>query len=254
MKKFAIVTGGSRGIGFATVKKLLADDYKVLTISRNKNEADKEFLEMTNSNKDLIYLTGDIIENEVRKKIVDIAMENTQRIDLLVNVAGVAPKVRTDILEVSEESWDYVMGVNLKATMFLNQAVANIMKKQELKDGVRGIIINTGSLSSYVSSSNRVEYCASKAGVSMLTKVYAERLAEDSIFVYEVRPGVIDTHMTKVVHEKYTNLIKRGEFPIARWGYPEDVAGAISLLAQGKLLYSTGEIINVDGGYHIRRM
>jgi 3-oxoacyl-[acyl-carrier protein] reductase len=138
--------------------------------------------------------------------------------------------------------------------MFISQLVANIMRKQEEVDGRRGMIIFMGSLSSYASSTNRVEYCASKAAVSMLTKVYADRLASDKIYVYEIRPGVIKTSMTKPVVEKYNKMIADGQFPIARWGYPEDLAMAVSCLCDGKLLYSTGQIINVDGGFHIRKL
>lgn len=252
--KVAIVTGGSRGIGFATVKKLHEDGFKIITISRREENAEEEFLSFVQENDDVSYIVGNIIEEEWQNRLVNLAMEKYGRIDLLANIAGVAPKTRTDLLEVSEESWDYVMSVNLKATMFLSQKVANIMKKQEVENGKRGMIINIGSLSSYVSSSNRVEYVVSKAGVSMLTKVYAERLAEELIYVHEIRPGVIETTMTEVVHDKYTKMIEAGDFPIARWGKPEDIAEAISVLAEGRLKYSTGEIINVDGGFHIRRM
>lgn len=169
---------------------------------------------------------------------------------MLVNNAGVAPKVRADLLTMSEESFDYVLGVNLRGNMFLTQLVANRMIEQKIK----GIIVNVSSCSAEVSSTNRGEYCVSKAGVSMLTTLYADRLAREGILVYEVRPGVIQTEMTSTVQSKYDKLIEEGAFPIARWGRPEDVALAVSAFAGGKFPYTTGNYIDVDGGFHIKRL
>lgn len=255
MKKVAIVTGGARGIGFGHVKQLAKDGYSVVaTDIVPAAEYQVIFDEIRQNGGEVTYLESDVAVAADRNQCVAETIKRYGRIDVLVNNAGVAPLVRADLLEVSEESWDRVLGINLKGTMFLTQLVAKQMQMQDPVDGMRGIIIFTGSLSSYVSSSNRVEYCVSKAGVSMLTQVYGERLAADQIFVYEVRPGVIDTNMTKVVHEKYTKLIAGGEFPIARWGQPEDVAMAVSMLCEGKLRYTTGQVINVDGAYHLRRL
>jgi len=183
-------------------------------------------------------------------------MQEFGRIDILVNNAGVAPRERKDILEMSEESFDFVVGINLKGTLFMTQKVANIMiEGLEGRDqGFNPVIVNIASLSSYTSSPNRGEYCISKAGVSMLTKLFADRLAENGINVYEVRPGIIFTDMTKVVKGKYDKLIDEGLTPIKRWGYPEDIANAVSVFCSGKLNFSTGEVINVDGGFHLKRL
>ena len=171
-----------------------------------------------------------------------------------MNNAGVAPKVRADLLTMTEESFDYVINTNTKANMFMTQAVALQMMKQPLHGDKRGTIINISSCSAEVSSVNRGEYCVSKAGISMLTKLYADRLASDRIFVYEIRPGVIRTDMTSKVEEKYTDLIKQGVFPIARWGTPEDVAKAVRAFCSDDFCYTTGNYIDVDGGFHIRRL
>lgn len=189
-----------------------------------------------------------------RKKILDGALAAFGRVDVLVNNAGVAPKVRADLLDMSEESFDYVVGINTKGNMFLTQLVAKQMISQEPVDGRKGVIVNVSSCSSVVSSTNRGEYCVSKAGISMLTTLYADRLAAEGILVNEVRPGVIATDMTSKVQGKYDALIEKGTFPIARWGTPEDVAGAVSLLCSPRLRYTTGNYIDVDGGFHIQRL
>jgi len=162
---------------------------------------------------------------------------------------------RVDLLEVAEASYDEVMQANLKGPFFLTQAVAREMialRHQGLIQQAK--IINIGSLSAYASSIRRAEYCLSKAGVGMLTSLFAERLAPENILVYEVRPGIIDTDMTAPAHAKYDQLIQDGLLPIQRWGQPEDVARAVLALAEGCLPYSTGEVINVDGGFHLRRL
>jgi len=255
-KKIALVTGASRGIGAGIVYQLLADGYRIVAVSRGPLEesGEPEMMDLVRSSEDVVYVSADIACREDRARILEETIKfGGGRIDVLVNNAGVAPKIRTDILEVSEESWDEVMDVNLKGTMFLTQLVANVMTKQQI-DGITGIIVNIGSTSAWASSPNRAEYCVSKAGIAMLTTLYADRLAESGILVYEIRPGVIATKMTQVVKAKYDGLIERGDFPIPRWGQPKDIALAVSSLCEGKLCYSTGEIINVDGGYHIRRL
>jgi NAD(P)-dependent dehydrogenase (short-subunit alcohol dehydrogenase family) len=167
-----------------------------------------------------------------------------------VNVAGVAPKVRRDILEMSEESYDYVMGINTKGTLFLTQAVAN----QMLLQGKGGAIVNISSCSAYTSSTSRGEYCISKAGVSMITKLFADRLAGDGITVNEVCPGIIATGMTEAVREKYDRLIAGGLVPLGRWGTPDDIAKAVVALCDGTLGYMTGASLVLDGGMHIRKL
>jgi len=171
-----------------------------------------------------------------------------------VNVAGVAPLERRDLLEMTEESYDRVMDINTKGTLFLTQAVAREMIKNETVGGTRGSICNISSLSAYTSSTSRGEYCISKAGVSMITKLFADRLAEYGIPVNEVRPGIIATDMTAKVKEKYDALIGGGLLPIARWGEPEDIADAVYALVSGALPYVTGQSIDVDGGFHLRRL
>ena len=174
---------------------------------------------------------------------------------MLVNNAGTSPLKRLDILEGTEENFDRVIKINLKGAYFLTQLVANWMieqKKESPESNFR--IVNISSISAYTSSPSRGEYCISKAGISMITKLYADRLAEYNIGVFEIRPGIIETDMTLPVKDKYDKIISEGLTPIKRWGQPEDVAKAIGAIAQGKLDFSTGSFINVDGGFHLRRL
>lgn len=251
MEKVAIVTGGTRGIGFAIAKQLTQDGFTVAVVgTRDKADYAEHLRWFEDNQKEYFFVKGDISNHDDRIHIVNEVAAHYGRIDLLVNNAGVAPKVRADLLTMSEESFDYVLGVNLRGNMFLTQLVANQMVQQKEK----GIIINVSSCSAEVSSPNRGEYCVSKAGVSMLTTLYADRLAREGINVYEVRPGVIKTDMTSTVETKYDKLIEDGAFPIARWGLPEDVAMAVSAFASGKFPYTTGNYIDVDGGFHIKRL
>ncbi len=241
--KTALITGTSSGIGRACAELFLEKGYAVFGMSRNAPEGlDGEFT----------YVKGDISVREDRENFVRTAMEKYGHIDVLVNVAGVAPKVRADILEMTEESYDYVMNINTKGTLFLTQSVANQMSKNEGEQ--KGSIVNISSLSAYTSSTSRGEYCISKAGVSMITQLFADRLAEYGITVNEVRPGIIATGMTKTVTEKYDRLIDGGLLPIKRWGQPEDIAKAVYALCSGELPYITGHSLDVDGGFHIRRL
>ena len=255
MKKTAIVTGSSRGIGFAIAKQLGLDGYNIVMVATGAKEKNQGALDQLEAlDIECAYVQANIGCSEDRAKIVSAALAAFGRIDVLVNNAGVAPKVRADLLEMSEESFDYVVGINTKGNMFLTQQVAKQMIRQEPVDGRKGIIVNVSSCSSVVSSVNRGEYCVSKAGISMLTTLYADRLAAEGILVNEVRPGVIATDMTTKVQGKYDALIEQGTFPIARWGTPEDVAGAVSLLCSDRLRYTTGNYIDVDGGFHIQRL
>lgn len=255
MSRTVLVTGGARGIGLGVVKQFLDEDCHVAVIEKNLDAADASFTELVAGTPQLWAMAGDLNSPDDREAFLTGAIERFGRIDILVNNAGVAPRVRRDMLEVDEESWDFVVDTNLKANFFLTQRAAQLMIAQEPVDGARGYIINYGSLNSYVIATDRVEYAASKAGVAMLTRTFARRLAGDQIYVYEVRPGVIDTPMTQVVHEKYTRMIEEEDaFPIARWGQPDDVALAISGLVSGKFRYCTGEVINVDGGFHLRKL
>jgi NAD(P)-dependent dehydrogenase (short-subunit alcohol dehydrogenase family) len=251
MKKTAIITGGRRGIGRAIAARLSRDGFNVAI---NGVTAQKESDDFSDIPGEFIYIQGDVSKREDRDKIVQETYIHFGAIHVLVNNAGVAPKVRADLLEMSEESFDYVMGINARGNMFLTQEAAKIMLKQPMEGKKRGTIINISSCSAAVSSVNRGEYCVSKAAISMLTMLYADRLAAEGIFVHEIRPGVIETDMTSKVKEKYDNLIAKGTFPIARWGSPEDVAAAVSVFAGDDFLYTTGNYIDVDGGFHIRRL
>ena len=255
MRKIAIITGGSRGIGYAIAARLSGEGYRTVIASSGGLEKCREALEkLGRQGEDWIYVRADIGNHDDRLRIVEAAVEAFGRVDLLVNNAGVAPRVRADLLEMTEESYDYVMNINTRGNMFLTQAVARQMIRQEKLGPRRGTIINISSCSAAVSSVNRGEYCVSKAGISMLTTLYADRLAAEGILVHEVRPGVIATDMTSAVKEKYDRLIAEGVFPIARWGTPEDVAGAVAALAGDDFQYTTGDYIDVDGGFHIRRL
>ena len=244
MKKIALVTGVASGIGLATAKLLLENGMCVIGMSRRSQMEESLPGEFT-------YVSGDIGAEADRERFVNTALQKYGRVDVLVNVAGVAPKVRADLLTMTEESYDYVMNINTKGTLFLTQRVANAMVQNE--GNHKGHIVNISSLSAYTSSVNRGEYCISKAGVSMITKLFADRLAEYGIPVNEVRPGIIATDMTSKVQEKYDNLIGGGLLPISRWGTPEDVASAVLALCTS-LPYVTGQSIDVDGGFHMRRL
>ncbi len=255
MKKTAIVTGGSRGIGYAVAKQLGLDGCQVVIFAlKNQETCQKDLDELTELGIDWYYIQGSIDSLEDQKRLVEETIRHFGRIDILVNNAGIAPKERKDLLEMSPESFDHVVGVNAKGTMFLTQAVARQMICQEQLFANKGHIVNIGSCSAEVSSTSRGEYCISKAAVSMLTTLYADRLASEGIVVNEVRPGVIATSMTSVVRDKYDKMFADGVFPIARWGLPEDVAGAVSLFCSDRLLYTTGNYVDVDGGFHIKRL
>ena len=250
MKKIAVVTGASRGIGFAIARQMLQNGYAVCIMDvRTQEEAQKQ-LQSLSALGEILYHCGSTTDAQQREAFVKRIVEHFGRIDALVNNAGVAPRVRLDLLETTEESFDFVVGVNVKGTMFTTQLIAREMVRQSPRqDGVRGVIVNISSFSSTVSSPNRAEYCISKAGVSMLTRLFADRLAPHGIYVYEVQPGIIKTDMTATVQEKYDRLLQGSDFPIHRWGQPEDVANAVCLLTDGGLTYTTGQVLHVDGGY-----
>ena len=255
MKRVALVTGGSRGIGYQIARRLGQDGFQIVlaaTGSQEKNQ--KALTALTEEGIQWLYVQADISRQEDRFRLVSEAVDAFGRIDVLVNNAGIAPDVRADLLEMTEESFDRVIGINTKGNLFLTQAVAKQMLKQEIIGKKRGTIINISSCSAEASSINRGEYCVSKAGVSMLTKLFADRLAGERIFVHEIRPGVIATDMTSGVREKYDSFIAEGRFPIARWGTPEDVAEAVAAFAGDSFLYTTGNYIDVDGGFHIKRL
>ena len=254
MEKTAIVTGGKRGIGRAIAARLSHDGFNVVINGKTPLADGDSFQDVAAGGSEYIYVQADIGTSAGRRLIIEEAIKHFGAVHVLVNNAGMAPRTRADLLDMSEESFDEVIGVNTKGNMFLTQMVAKQMLKQDMTGKKRGTIINISSCSAVVSSTNRGEYCISKAAVSMLTTLYADRLAAEGILVHEIRPGVIATDMTSMVKEKYDHLIKEGAFPLARWGTPQDIAAAVSVFAGEDFLYTTGNYIDVDGGFHIRRL
>lgn len=246
-----LVTGAAGGIGLAAARLLAEKGYGIVGMGRHLSEETAQaFAQMGAA-----FVQGDVTSGEDRARAVEAVVSRYGGLYALVNVAGIAPKVRADLLEMGEESYDLVMDVNLRGTLFLSQLAARQMLAQPWDgQGLRGAIVNTSSLSAYATSVSRGEYCISKAGLSMLTLLFADRLAGEGITVNEVRPGIIRTGMTDAVAAKYDALIEGGLLPIARWGTPEDVAKAMLLLIDGQLPYTTGQSIDVDGGFHIRRL
>ena len=242
--KVAIVTGVIGGIGKESAIWLCRAGYCVVGMDVVDAPALNDF-----NGYEFTYVKGDLSQAPSREALVDTAAKKGD-ISVLVNVAGVAPKVRRDILEMTEESYDFVMGINTKGTLFLTQAVANKM----LEQGKGGSIVNISSCSAYTSSTSRGEYCISKAGVSMITKLFADRLANEGINVNEICPGIIATGMTAAVKEKYDKLIADGLVPLGRWGTPEDIAKAVVALCDGTFGYTTGQSFILDGGMHIRKL
>ncbi|PWD51874.1 3-ketoacyl-ACP reductase [Serinibacter arcticus] len=257
----ALVTGGSRGIGLGITERLLADGFAVAILAtREEPEGLVARLDGIAGEPGRVrYLQGSVADPADHARYLDDAVDAWGRLDLLVNNAGVAPSVRADILEATPESFDRVIGINLRGPYFLTQAFANrvLALRGPLEalpePPVRPVatIVNVSSTSAVTVSVNRGDYCLSKAGVGMATQLFAARLASEGVVVYEVRPGIIATDMTAGVTSKYDAFFAAGNVPIARWGRPADVAGAVSLLASGQTPYSTGEIFNVDGGLHI---
>ena len=255
--KVALITGGARGIGLGIARQLASEGYAVALTGRTAEEQVKEQIaEVKALGVPVIYIGGDVSTDENRKAVMQRIDSEFGRLDVLVNNAGVAPKVRMDILSTTEESFDFVMDINLKAAFFLTQLAANYMVEQVQRGtNTSPVIINISSISAYTASTMRGEYCISKAGMGMVTMLFADRLAEYGINVYEIRPGIIATDMTAGVKEKYDRLIlEEGLLPIKRWGLPEDIANAVSILCSGKLAYATGEVLNIDGGFHLRRL
>ena len=263
LQKVALVTGGSRGIGRAIAVALAGDGWTVaINYLSNAEAAAQALAEVQAVGGQGVLIQADIADAADRERLVAEILSRCGRIDLLVNNAGMAPRRRVDLLEATEASYDEVMAVNLKGPFFLTQLVAKAMiAAQAVEHPLQraGVvqspkIINIGSMSAYTSSTNRAEYCLSKAGIGMMTQLFADRLAEYGINVYEVRPGIIETDMTSAAREKYDRLIAAGLTPFRRWGRPEDVALAVQMIAGERLPYSTGEVINVDGGFHLRRL
>jgi NAD(P)-dependent dehydrogenase (short-subunit alcohol dehydrogenase family) len=256
MNPSALVTGG-RGIGRAIAETLADLHFDVAIVYRSAHLAAEETASACRrSGARALVIKADISKPEERARILQTLSEAFERLDVLVNNAGAAPTKRLDILEADEESYDQVMNTNIKAPYFLTQKIAKWMIAEKKKDDrYQPQIINISSISAYTSSPSRGEYCLSKAAVAMMTQLYADRLADFGIPVFEIRPGIIRTDMTAGVAEKYNKLIfEQNLTPIHRWGEPQDVARAVSAIVQGYFSFSTGEILNVDGGFHLRRL
>jgi NAD(P)-dependent dehydrogenase (short-subunit alcohol dehydrogenase family) len=256
MKKVALITGGSRGIGLGIAEHLARHGFDLAINGVRPAEAVAEpIARLRELGADVLYCPGDISSREDRINMLAAITNHFGRLHVLVNNAGVAPKERRDILDATEESFEYVLSTNLQGPYFLTQKVANWMIDQGRKRAdFTGCIINISSVSATVASVNRGEYCIAKAGVSMATQLFAARLGEYGIPVYEVRPGIIKTDMTAGVTEKYDRLIDGGLTVQKRWGYPDDVGKAVASLARGDFPYSTGQVLLVDGGLTLPRL
>ena len=257
--KTALVTGASRGIGRGIAIELARAGCRIAINYAGNAAAAAEALALVKAaGGDGFTVQGDVAVAADRARLVAETLKNFGRIDLLVNNAGVAPNVRADLLDAGEESLDRLFAINLKGPFFLTQLVAKQMLKQSVDaEGFRGRIVNITSISAYTASINRGDYCVVKAGLAMMTKVFADRLANDGINVYEIRPGVIATDMTGGVKEKYDKLIlteERGITPIRRWGKPEDIGRAVRAIAEDRFPFSTGAVFDVDGGFHLHRL
>ncbi|HTO22616.1 MAG TPA: 3-ketoacyl-ACP reductase [Spirochaetia bacterium] len=250
-RKVALVTGGTRGIGLGCAEALAREGWNLAVCGKRAEPEAREALDRLRSlGADTHYLQADIGDDGSPRVLTDGVLDRFGRLDLLVNNAGVAPRERKDILEATPESYDRVMRTNLRGPYFLTQAVARSMVERK----TAGCIIFISSMSASVVSLNRGEYCISKAGVGMASQLWAARLADEGISVFEVRPGIIRTDMTAGVSEKYDRLFAQGLALQKRWGTPADVGRAVAMLARGDLPYSTGQVILVDGGLTVQRL
>ncbi|SFJ71842.1 3-ketoacyl-ACP reductase [Cellulomonas sp. KH9] len=261
MPPVALVTGGNRGIGLGISRRLVADGFAVSILATREEPTDvlTELREAAGDPALVRYVRGSVADLDDHRRYVADAVDAWGRLDLLVNNAGVAPTVRADLLDATPDSFDRVLGINLRGPYFLTQEFARRVIElrgpldalPEPPAGPVATVVNVSSISATTVSTNRGDYCVSKAGVAMATQLWAVRLAPEGIVVHEVRPGVIATDMTAGVTERYDALIAQGLAPVNRWGRPADVAGAVALLASGQTPYSTGEVFHVDGGMHV---
>jgi 3-oxoacyl-[acyl-carrier protein] reductase len=255
-RRVALVTGGARGIGLG-IAHALAREHFDLAICGVRDEAAVEtsLADLRTLGAEILYVRADVSDPIARENLVEAMRKKFGRLHVLVNNAGVAPKVRADLLEATEESFEAVLKVNLQGPYFLTQRSAQWMIVQKKADpGWRGCVINISSVSATLASINRGEYCISKAGVGMATQLWAARLGEFGIPVYEIRPGIVKTDMTAGVQAKYDELIAEGLLLQPRWGTAEDVGKAAAMLARGDLDYSTGQVLTVDGGMTLNRL
>jgi 3-oxoacyl-[acyl-carrier protein] reductase len=255
-KRVALVTGGTRGIGLGCAQTLAREGWSLVVCGvRSEIDAMPALDSLRELGAEVLYVRVDIGQDDAPGKLMSAVTERFARLDLLVNNAGVAPTERKDILEATPESFDRVLRINLRGPYFLTQAAARFMRETPPAPGTQGkCIVFITSMSATVASTNRGEYCISKAGLSMASLLWAARLAADGISVFEVRPGIIGTDMTAAVKEKYDRLIDEGLTLQKRWGTPEDVGRAVAMLARGDLPYSTGQVILVDGGLTVQRL
>lgn len=255
-RRVALVTGGTRGIGLAIARRLAQESFDLAVCGVRPPEAVvKPLSDLEALGTGVLYVPCDVGEREQRARLVEAVRERFGRLHVLVNNAAVAPVERRDILEATEESFERVLAVNLRGPYFLAQAAARWMIEQKRHDrAFAGCIVNIGSISATVASTNRGEYCVAKAGLGMVTSLWAARLGEFDIPVYEVRPGVVRTDMTAGVTRKYDRLIAGGLLVQPRWGEPDDVGRAVAMLARGDLAYSTGQVLSVDGGLGVQRL
>jgi len=255
-KRLALVTGGARGIGLGISRALAVEGCDLAACGVTPESRRKDVLnELRALGAETLYVQADISSGEDRSRMLDAIRARFGRLDVLINNAGVAPEVREDILDASEESFERLMRINLRGPYFLTQAAAKWMIEQrDEAPGSAGCVVNISSVSADVASVNRGDYCLSKAALAMCTRLWAVRLAEYDIPVYEVRPGIIRTDMTARVAAKYDRLIHEGLLLQSRWGTPEDVGKAVAMLVRGDLPYSTGQVIQIDGGLTIERL
>jgi 3-oxoacyl-[acyl-carrier protein] reductase len=257
LTRAALITGASRGIGRGIALELARMGCRIaINYAGNATAADEALSLVKAAGGDGFAVQGDVAVAADRERLVADVVSRFGRLDVLVNNAGVAPKVRADLLEAGEESFDRLFAINLKGPFFLSQLAAKRMLQQERDaEGFRGRIVNITSISAYTASINRGDYCMVKAGLAMMTKLFADRLANEGINVYEIRPGVIATDMTAGVKEKYDRLIlEQGITPIRRWGKPEDVGRAVRAILEDRFPFSTGAVFDVDGGFHLHRL
>jgi len=256
-KPVAVITGASRGIGRSVAIALAAEGYDIAAIARSVDSEGMENLgpEVEKRGADFFPIGLDISCTKCHKEVVSNILERYGRIDILINNAGVIPLQREDILDMTEESYERVININLKGPVFFAQKIAREMLwlKPQINN-YKPIIVFMTSVSAVRSTTNRAEYCISKAGLSMATTVFADRLASEGILVFEVRPGVIRTDMTTKIADKYDKLINEGLVPQKRWGYPEDIAKAVASISRGDWNFSTGMVFEVSGGLNIHKL
>ena len=254
-RRVALVTGGTRGIGFGIARALAGEGCDLaLSGRRPADEVQVTLAELEEAGASVLYVPSDVAEAGDRADLLASIRTRFGRLDVLVNNAGVGPTVRADILEAGEESFERLIGTNLRGPYFLTQAAANWMIEQARERDFDGCIVTVTSVSATVPSVNRGDYCISKAGLSMASRLWSVRLAEFGIPVYEIRPGIVYTDMSSAAKDKYDRLISEGLLLQARWGMPEDVGRAVAMLARGDLAYSTGSVVMVDGGMTIPRL